>query len=128
MFEYALCPHAGDWQDANLTTVSSVWNTPVRAMQIGRGKGDLPHEQSLLALQGKGIKISAIKPAEDGDGIVVRLFNTTADTQTARLQLEREAVCTRIRMDESVVERLGSFKTLEFPVAAKKIVSVKVML
>ncbi|VGO21922.1 alpha-mannosidase [Pontiella sulfatireligans] len=126
-FEYALCPHAGNWQAADLATVSSIWNTPVRAMQIGRGKGSLPLEQSFIALKGKGIRISAIKPAEDANGIIVRLFNTSKEEQTATLQLGKETTCTRVGMDESEVEALGSFQTLELSVPAKKILSVKLL-
>ncbi len=46
----------------------------------------LPAGQSLLAVEPSSLVLSALKPAEDGDGIVVRLLNPTDAAQTAVLR------------------------------------------
>ncbi|GHF53508.1 alpha-mannosidase [Deinococcus metalli] len=71
---WALCPHAGDWRAAGI---------PERAGHVGRPMpltreyvhpGDLPPRHSLLQLDGlDGAAVSAVKRAEDGDAVIVRL-------------------------------------------------------
>jgi len=106
-FEYAICVHEGDWQAAALLREADLANSPVRAAQIGRGQGTLPLEGGLLALESTALHISAVKPAENGSGVVVRLFNPTRETVAATLRfgtsLRSAARCT---MDEAVVEPL----------------------
>jgi len=125
-FEYALCPHAGDWRAANLSEVSNVWNTPVRAMQIGRGKGDLPLENSLFTLKGQDLNISSVQPLEKG--IQIRLFNVGSKSQIAELtfgqDIQRAALC---KMDDSELQEIEIFgNRTSIPVGAKKIATVHV--
>ena len=47
----------------------------------------LPGGQALLAVEPSWLVLSALKPAEDGDGIVVRLLNPTDVPQTAVLRV-----------------------------------------
>lgn len=126
VFEYALCPHAGDWRSANLSEVSNVWNTPVRAMQIGRGKGSLPLEQSLFLLKGQDLRVSSVQPLEKG--ILIRLFNVGAKPRTAEMIFGRPVKrAIRCRMDGSEQKGLEhSDNRLAMPIGAKKIVTVKV--
>lgn len=69
-------------EKAELTNIAAEIYAPVEVAFSGRGKGELSAENSLLEVDNKNIHISAIKPSEDGKGIVIRLFNPTDDTQT----------------------------------------------
>jgi alpha-mannosidase len=78
-----------------------------RAAEIGlRGVlgGDaplLPADASLLELDAQHSVLSACKPAQDGDGIVVRVLNPTADPDDVTLHFGREARRARpIQLDE----------------------------
>jgi len=83
-FQYALVPHAETWQSA--LQEAHAFNTPLRAVLTGEHPGTMPHVQSLLALQGEGLVLSAVKLAEEGDSIIVRFFNPTDQPRVARLR------------------------------------------
>ena len=72
-FVYSLLPHTGDWRDGG--TVQYAWelNAPMTcAVGAGSGSGEAWNE-SLLAVRGPAI-LEALKPAEDGDGVIARLY------------------------------------------------------
>src|SRR5207248_10726922 len=56
---------------ADAERAAQAWNRPVAALSVPLGNGDLPAALSLLQLDGPGV-ISALKPADRGDGIVLR--------------------------------------------------------
>jgi hypothetical protein len=65
----------------------------------------LADDATLLALAPSGLVLSALKPAEDGDGIVVRVLNPSDAHMQARLQVAvpfRSA--TAVRLDEEPAE------------------------
>ena len=129
-FEYGVCAHEGDWQAADLPRLAAEGNVPVRAVMTGRGRGHLPHECSLFTVAAEGVIVTAVKQAEDGHGMMVRLLNPLQTALTAKLTFLRAvaqaAVC---RMDESAVETLvTSGKSVSVDMAPKKIVTVRVQL
>ncbi|WP_308162281.1 glycoside hydrolase family 38 C-terminal domain-containing protein [Bacillus sp. ISL-18] len=67
-FVYSLYPHIGDWRDAK--TVEKAWdlNDPILAVE-----GKWEKEESFLAIDSDHVWIDAIKPAHDGNGIIIRL-------------------------------------------------------
>lgn len=69
IFCYSLYPHQGDWFAGQ--TVKEAWhlNSPLTAMP-GRPVKDAG---SLLSLNANHVCIDAVKPAEDGEGVIVRL-------------------------------------------------------
>ncbi|MGC8780912.1 MAG: alpha-mannosidase, partial [Anaerolineae bacterium] len=78
-FTYALYPHVGDWTEAD--TVRRGWelNVPVVCFAADEGRppaNDRPSTDraaSFIQVEGPAI-VEAIKPAEDGDGWIVRLY------------------------------------------------------
>ncbi|WP_342042958.1 alpha-mannosidase [Bacillus sp. OTU2372] len=67
-FVYSLYPHIGDWRHAK--TVEKAWdlNDPILAVE-----GKWEKEESFLAIDSDHVWIDAIKPAHDGNGIIIRL-------------------------------------------------------
>jgi len=62
----------------------------------------LEPDRSLLALEGEGVVLTAVKPAENGAGIVVRLSNPTDDTRSVVLRTDFPvARCELVRLDET---------------------------
>lgn len=125
-FQYALAFHAGDWRSADMLGRAARYASPVRAAQTGRGKGNLPHEVSLLTVSG-GVHVTTVKQAADGSGLIVRLFNPLDQPQDVTLAVgvpvSRAALC---RMDESEMAPLGlKGGKVTFSAGAKKIVTVK---
>ncbi|RLF67030.1 MAG: hypothetical protein DRN30_00955 [Thermoplasmata archaeon] len=127
-FEYAICPHKGDWADANLLSKAAEHYTPVRAAMTGRGKGDLPLESSFFSVDNSNLHVTAVKQAEDGSGLIVRFFNPFDREEKMTLSFANE-ICraVRCRLDEGEEETLKtSGCTLNYKVASKKIVTIKV--
>ncbi len=134
-FEYAVSVHAGDWKAARILTRAAEGYAPVRAAMTGRGQGELPREASLFALDDANVHVTCVKCAEDGNGLVIRLFNPLDEAQAPTLTfgraVEKAELC---RLDESPTDEGGietlavSGATLTLRVPAKKIRTVRVTL
>ncbi len=72
-FDYAIIPHEGGWETAYRQ--AHWFRTPMRARWSRGGSGLLGEQASFLDIRGDGLVVAAAKPAEDGDGVVVRLYN-----------------------------------------------------
>lgn len=71
-FEYSIIPHDGDWSTA--WQQAHWFGLPMRARWSGQGDGAIPPAASLVD-GGPSFVVSALKWAEDGDGVVARLYN-----------------------------------------------------
>ena len=77
VFDYALIPHAGDWQAAYPQAYA--FEAPLRAMTSGLHAGERPAFGAFVSHTPVEFVISALKEAEDGRGWVVRGYNITAE-------------------------------------------------
>lgn len=68
---YAIYPHEGDWRAADTVGRASRFARPVLWI---KGRPHEPLRQSLLSASPSNVAVDTIKPAEDGDGWVVRLL------------------------------------------------------
>ncbi len=75
IFNYAICPHAGEWYEGGIPQMVSILENPFIPVQHGKGShGKLPAEHSFLNVS-EGIMVSCIKRAEKGRGLIIRLYN-----------------------------------------------------
>lgn len=74
LFTYALFPHTGDWRNGTIRQAYLLNVPPATAMVDGAGAGPLPPSVSLVDVDRPGVVIETVKPAEDGEGLVVRLY------------------------------------------------------
>jgi alpha-mannosidase len=72
-FTYALFPHTGDACTGGVIAAAEALNVPLTALPVEPEAGSRPASASFLSLDGPGVVVDAVKPAENGDGIVVRL-------------------------------------------------------
>ncbi|MBR0869190.1 alpha-mannosidase [Bradyrhizobium tropiciagri] len=70
---YALYPHAGDWRAADTVGRALRFARPVLWI---KGRPGEPLRQSFLKASPSNVVIDTIKPAEDGEGWVVRLYES----------------------------------------------------
>ena len=72
-FTYALLPHGGSWMDAE--TVRRAWelNVPPTAI-LGELRPAMPPCHSFITVTGLPVIVEALKPAEDGVGLILRLY------------------------------------------------------
>lgn len=75
-FTYSLFPHQGDYRDAGTIQEAYNLNLPMYALPIAEQTGSLPDEFSLVTCSHPNVLIETVKPAEDGDGIVLRLYES----------------------------------------------------
>src|SRR5581483_10170740 len=72
--DYALLPHAGGLAAARIPQHAEAYELPLRAVATTPHPGDLPPAGTLLDLRAEGcVAVTAVKRAERGDAVVVRL-------------------------------------------------------
>jgi alpha-mannosidase len=129
-FDYALYPHAGRWHEADVLPLAHEFAAGLSTLCVRPHAGDLPPTKEFLRLEGDAnIALSAIERSEDGEAVIVRLWNGTAQNREARLVFDRPVKSAhRVRLDETVEETLKVVRQNEIPlkIAAKKIVTVKI--
>ena len=82
VFTYALYPHMGTWKEAD--TVQESFDLNVAAHVVKGGKaGDV---FSFLSVDQKNVVLETVKAAEDGNGIIVRLYEVANKRTKVTLQ------------------------------------------
>jgi alpha-mannosidase len=72
-FDYALVPHEGDWQAAEIYRAGWEFNHPLVVGKISTHPGSLPSRWGLLEVSQNNVVVSALKPGEGG-AVVVRVY------------------------------------------------------
>jgi alpha-mannosidase len=88
-FEYALEPHAGDWQQAKVYRSALEYQNPPVAATCPGG-GDLPPELSFFKFSVDNLIISALKKAEDSDAVILRCYETHGEATPTELTAFRD--------------------------------------
>jgi alpha-mannosidase len=86
-FRMILVPHAGSWQEANIVRQAEELVAPPLVVYQGIHAGSWPQSNSFLSVDAPDVVISAIKLAEEGDGVIVRFYETDGMETTANLDL-----------------------------------------
>ncbi len=84
---YALVPHAGDWESAALWTENDAWNEPLIAQLCPAETG--PAAKSLLTMDRGGWEVPTMR-LENGK-VSIRLFNPSAQAAQRRLAYDGPA-------------------------------------
>ena len=69
-FTYSLYPHAGTWREAGTVQEALNLNVPAKAVS-GAAEKD---RMEFLSVDRRNVVLETVKKAEDGDGIIVRLY------------------------------------------------------
>ncbi|MDR0758290.1 MAG: glycosyl hydrolase-related protein, partial [Tannerella sp.] len=107
---YALYPHAG-------ALTSEVWaegedfNIPVYAaeplsLSLGERRATRPEEASFISVAPNNVALSGMKQSEDGDELIVRLFETEGKPATATVDMPAlgNAVVRRLDLQECPID------------------------
>jgi alpha-mannosidase len=73
---YRLLPHAGDWREAGAPRAAAELNNPPVLVMETSHKGPLPLEGRFIEISAPNVAATALKDAEEGDGLVLRCFET----------------------------------------------------
>jgi alpha-mannosidase len=84
---YRLVPHAGTWQDAGVPR--RAWELNARPIPVNDfpHPGALPSSASFLETDAPNILLTVLKHAEDGDGLIVRGYETSGVATKAVIRL-----------------------------------------
>lgn len=72
-FTYSLLPHAGDFRTGVVRNGYEL-NVPLIAQPAKPAGGTLPAESSFFSITGENVVIDTVKKAEEGNGIIVRMY------------------------------------------------------
>ena len=75
-FKYTLLPHNGGWQDAGVVKEAIALNTEPIYITETYHKGPLPGTYKGIDVSAENIIITAIKPASDGNGTILRAYES----------------------------------------------------
>ncbi|MCD9022051.1 alpha-mannosidase [Cohnella silvisoli] len=80
-FVYAILPHAGDFIQAEVFKEGYAMNSPLTSVlaspEAGAKANNLQEQYSSFEIEGGSVMIEAVKKAEDEDGVIVRLYETS---------------------------------------------------
>jgi alpha-mannosidase len=89
-FTYSLFPHPGDWTEGNVVSEAFALNSPLIAVPAA---GDKRQEgiDHFLSLDGLPLSLGSLKRAEDGEGLILRLYEPHGNRGRATLRFSRPA-------------------------------------
>ena len=70
-FTYSLMPHEGDWREGGVREEAEDLNQPLLALRV---ESLAESVRTPLRTSGVAAGLSALKPAEDGDGLILRVY------------------------------------------------------
>ena len=82
-FHYALYPHAGTWKDALTVRHGYEYNYPLTAVVTTAHAGSLPAEHSFASVGPENVVLTAVKKAEDSNGLIFRAYEWAGKDSTA---------------------------------------------
>lgn len=124
-FTYALYPHAEGWRAAGTVREAYMLNQPLLAVEKGTKAG----EYSFASVDKDNVILETVKAAEDGNGIILRLYESeNAKTKvclTVNRDFERAYICNLL--EETETEAAVSGNRIQIPVKPYEIVTVRIV-
>lgn len=86
-FRVVVLPHAGDWRAAGVTRAAAELHELPIALPEPIHAGDLPGSMAFASVAPEHVELRVLKRWEDGEDLVVRLFETAGRAGEAQLDL-----------------------------------------
>ncbi len=90
-FTYSFYPHAGSWRDAMTVRRGYELNYPMVVMQPTVHAGPLPAAHSFVKLDAPNLVLTAVKKAEDDDGLLIRFYEWEGKPVNVRIEFPEPA-------------------------------------
>ena len=107
-FTYVFYPHNGDYVEGNVVEKGYALHIPVTSAHGGQAEKTDPLPQ-LIGLSGEHIMIETVKAAEDGRGIIVRMYEYAGRSEKAKISsdvYQAAILCNLMEEDICVCEEL----------------------
>ena len=104
VFTYSLYPHQGTWREADTQKEAADLNQPLSAVN-----GGMPGESyGFAGVKGDSVVLETVKRSEDGDGIILRLYESRNKRVNAKVSLSCAPVTvTECNLLEEPVDEAG---------------------
>ena len=86
-FHYALYPHTGTWKDALTGRHGYEYNYPLTAVVTTAHPGTLPASHSFASVAPENVVLTAVKKAEDANGLIFRVYEWAGKETTAEFHV-----------------------------------------
>ena len=119
-FSFAIYPHAGDWKQALTVRRGYEYNNRLQAMQVNPHDGYLPAVKSFVSTDAKGVVMTALKKAEDSNGLIFRFYDWAGVQADVAWQVPEGASSARL------VNMMEQPQSEALPVSSQGVVTVPV--
>jgi alpha-mannosidase len=115
-FTYSLLPHTGNWQTGGTVTSAHNLNTPAYAVPVASSVDAKTNRFSYISTDSRNVMIETVKKAENGEGVIVRMYEFENTRSNSKITLLQEAAkiyevdCLENRLNQ-VAEKTNEFTT-----------------
>ncbi|MBR4941899.1 MAG: alpha-mannosidase, partial [Clostridia bacterium] len=121
-FSYSFLPHAGTLADSEVIKNGYLLNVPCETRVKDNDGGNLAPQFSLVSVESGSAIIEAVKPAENGDGAIIRIYEPRGRRTKAEIRLDsmiaavektnlKEEACEAVELkDNKVTLNMGAFE------------------
>jgi len=126
-FRFLLYAHPGAWAAADVPRLAEELALPLQPAQAGPHTGSLPRRHSLLETSPSNLLLSALKLAQNGGGLMLRLYNPTSEHITGAVTFgERVKSARLVTLEELPAGELNwEGATINLSAPPKKIITVE---
>jgi alpha-mannosidase len=128
-FHYALYPHSGTWKDALTVRHGYEYNYPLTAVVATAHAGVLPAEHSFASVNPENVVLTAVKKAEDANGLIFRVYEWAGKSATAEFHIPAGATAARTTnlMEAPEANQLAIIgSVVKVPIHPYEILSIRV--
>jgi alpha-mannosidase len=83
VFQYALVPHTGNWQNAKVFRAGLEFNNPLVVRPLDQHPGKQASNWGFLDVSNTNVVVSALMPAEDGGDLILRVYEAAGQAADA---------------------------------------------
>jgi alpha-mannosidase len=106
-FTYSIVPHAGDWRNPAVGDAADALNDPLRVVDLDEHSGG-PAPAPPVTLEGGSVRLAALKRAEDGNALVIRLVESEGRAGVAVLRFTAPSVVQEANLLEDPTAAAGA--------------------
>jgi alpha-mannosidase len=125
-FTYSLLPHQGDWRQTTAAAAYALNDPPILRRSKGGGANSVPG-RSLVDVKPEHVIIETVKQAEDGRGLIVRLYESQRRRGEAVLHTDFPLAavqhCNLLEEDQDSLA--PEHKAVRFPIKPYEIVTLR---
>ena len=127
-FKYALMSHSGSLSTSSVLKEATMFNIPCVALPVGKTNGTLPKTFFTVKAEAEQLVLDTVKPAEDGSGTVIRMYEGRKTRGVEKLTLGMTAtkayLCDMLENEQSELEIIDG--TITVPFKPFEIITIKV--